>query len=1012
MRLSEEFRAPGAQYRAIPFWAWNGKLEREELLRQIERLAQMGFGGFFMHSRTGLGTPYLSKEWFHFINACADKGKALGLSAWLYDEDRWPSGTAGGAVTQNPAYRMRFLRLCEDADAAEGTPLARFAVRMDGERWVSYRPLAADEAPQAGETALRFAVVEMPCSSFYNGTTYVDTMNREATETFLQMTHQRYVEECGARIGDSILGIFTDEPHRGSLMTSFGQGVDAGERQIPWTAALPERFQEKYGYDLLANLPALFLKKDEMPAQIKWQYVELVEELFLENFARPIDQWCRAHRMILTGHVLHEDCLTAQTAMSGSMMRYYAEMELPGIDFLGEFGRCYWIAKQLQSVARQLNKPRLLSELDGCTGWQMGFENYKAVGDWQALYGINLRCPHLSWYTMEGQAKRDYPASIFHQSAWWKEYAYVEDYYARIARFAQDGEPVCRVLVVSPLESVWARIHPGWCDGLSAKEAHVKALEERYAQLFYLLQRRHIDFDYGDEGLMAEHAAAEGKRLRVGQARYDAVLVCGLDTVRGTTERMLREFAAGGGRLIVCGEAPKAVDCLPGGPEWPQAIRIPFEEEALAAALREYEVASLTLPGGEPARDILCQAKRVAGETRLLLLNDNREAAVNGVELSIAGHGPVTRFIPETGELERLPARESEGAVHVRLDFAPKAMLLLSIGGAYPEAKAPRVCQTIARQECAASALRYELAEPNLCVLDQASVSLNGGAWSEELEILKADRHVRDAFHLPYRGGEMLQPWFIGQRDLPVCGEAALRFSFEVETLPEGPLYLVMEEIQNFTTELNGTRLAQTVSGFSWVDACFSAYEVPASLLHLGRNEVILRTGYRESSNLEALYLMGNFGVRLDGARRTLTALPATLRVGSVTEQGLPFYSGKLTYLVPAPQWAEKGGRTVLEMGRFAGACVTLEGNGKRAMIAWQPYEADVTGMVENGVLRVTDVLTRRNTFGPLHQVPALAYAYGPENFETTGDRFSPAYSLVEAGLMETPAFRLEVPEK
>ena len=744
MRLSEEFRAPGAQYRAIPFWAWNGKLEREELLRQIERLAQMGFGGFFMHSRTGLGTPYLSKEWFHFINACADKGKALGLSAWLYDEDRWPSGTAGGAVTQNPAYRMRFLRLCEDADAAEGTPLARFAVRMDGERWVSYRPLAADEAPQAGETALRFAVVEMPCSSFYNGTTYVDTMNREATETFLQMTHQRYVEECGARIGDSILGIFTDEPHRGSLMTSFGQGVDAGERQIPWTAALPERFQEKYGYDLLANLPALFLKKDEMPAQIKWQYVELVEELFLENFARPIDQWCRAHRMILTGHVLHEDCLTAQTAMSGSMMRYYAEMELPGIDFLGEFGRCYWIAKQLQSVARQLNKPRLLSELDGCTGWQMGFENYKAVGDWQALYGINLRCPHLSWYTMEGQAKRDYPASIFHQSAWWKEYAYVEDYYARIARFAQDGEPVCRVLVVSPLESVWARIHPGWCDGLSAKEAHVKALEERYAQLFYLLQRRHIDFDYGDEGLMAEHAAAEGKRLRVGQARYDAVLVCGLDTVRGTTERMLHEFAAGGGRLIVCGETPKAVDCLPGEPEWPQAIRIPFEEEALAAALREYEVASLTLPGGEPARDILCQAKRVAGEMRLLLLNDNREAAVNGVELSIAGHGPVTRFIPETGELERLPARESEGAVHVRLDFAPKAMLLLSIGGAYPEAKAPRVCQIIARQECAASALRYELAEPNLCVLDQASVSLNGGAWSEELEILKADRHVRD----------------------------------------------------------------------------------------------------------------------------------------------------------------------------------------------------------------------------------------------------------------------------
>ena len=1011
MRLSEEFRAPGAQYRAIPFWAWNGRLEQGELLRQIERLAQMGFGGFFMHSRTGLNTPYLGKEWFALTNACADKGKGLGLGAWLYDEDRWPSGTAGGAVTRNPAYRMHFLRLSEERPGLESEPAARFAVRMDGARWVSYRPLEADETVLPGETPLRFDVVEMPCSSFYNGTTYVDTMNREATETFLQMTHQRYVEECGERIGDSILGIFTDEPHRGSLMTSFGQGADAGEYQIPWTAALPQRFREKYGYDLMENLPALFLKKDEMPARIKWQYVELVEELFLENFARPIDQWCREHRLILTGHVLHEDSLTAQTAMSGSMMRYYAEMELPGIDFLGEFGRCYWIAKQLQSVARQLNKPRLLSELDGCTGWQMGFENYKAVGDWQALYGINLRCPHLAWYTMEGQAKRDYPASISHQSAWWKEYAYVEDYYARIARFAQDGTPVCRVLVVSPLESVWARIHPGWCDGLSGKEQRVKELEERYAQVFYLLQRRHIDFDYGDEGLMAEYAAAEGNRLRVGQAYYDAVLVCGMDTVRGTTERMLREFAASGGRLIVCGEAPKAVDCLPGSPDWPGALRVPFEEEALVAALREYAVASITLPGGEPARDILCQAKQVDGETRLILLNDNREAAVNGVELSIAGSGPVTRFIPETGDLERLPASESGGVVRVRLDFAPQAMLLLSVGGVYPEACAPRAYRAVCRKESPAAAFRYELDEPNLCVLDQASVSLNGGAWSEELEILKADRHVRDAFRLPYRGGEMLQPWFIGQRDLPVCGEAALRFSFEVETMPAGPLYLVMEERQNFAAELNGSRLESVAQDFSWVDACFSAYEVPVALLQPGRNEVVLRTSYRESSNLEALYLMGAFGVRLDGARRTLIRLPETLRPGSVVSQGLPFYSGKITYLVPVPREVAGEGRLVLETGRFAGACITASGNGRRAMIAWQPYEADVTGMVENGVLRVTDVLTRRNTFGPLHLVPARAYAYGPDSFETTGAHFSAAYSLVDAGLLSAPTFRLESPE-
>ena len=74
----------------------------------------------------------------------------------------------------------------------------------------------------------------------------------------------------------------------------------------------------------------------------------------------------------------------------------------------------YCIVKQLASVARQTGKKHLMSELNGCTGWQMRFSDYKGIGDWQAIIGINLRCPHLSWYTMQGEAKRDYPASIPH----------------------------------------------------------------------------------------------------------------------------------------------------------------------------------------------------------------------------------------------------------------------------------------------------------------------------------------------------------------------------------------------------------------------------------------------------------------------------------------------------------------------------------------------------------------------------------------------------------------------
>lgn len=82
------FKYPGPEWRGKPFWCWNGKLEKRELIRQIHIIKEMGIGGFFMHSRTGLETEYLGKEWFELINTCIREGRELGLESWLYDEDR------------------------------------------------------------------------------------------------------------------------------------------------------------------------------------------------------------------------------------------------------------------------------------------------------------------------------------------------------------------------------------------------------------------------------------------------------------------------------------------------------------------------------------------------------------------------------------------------------------------------------------------------------------------------------------------------------------------------------------------------------------------------------------------------------------------------------------------------------------------------------------------------------------------------------------------------------------
>ena len=459
MKLDErkkEFQNPGPAFRAKPFWAWNGKLEEKELLRQVDILKEMGFGGYFMHSRMGLETEYLGEEWFSLINSCADYGHAEGMENWLYDEDRWPSGSAGGMVTRYKKYRAKFLEMTL-LDRTEYRRMrwtqnlvAVFACRMEEEILYSKRRLCKGDRLEAGETAVVFRKIYAEKNDNYNGYCYVDTMSREATDYFLKITHEKYRKKCGKRLGTKIQGIFTDEPHRGPCFTEFSGG---SKRRVPYTDRLFEEFASRFGYELTELLPELFLQKEIGEVScVTRDYFELCQELFLENFAMPIQEWCRENHMLLTGHVLHEDSLCCQATIQGSLMRY---MDDPGIDILSEYNTCYWAVTQVSSVARQLGKKWVLSELDGCTGWQMNFQSHKNIGDWQALLGINLRCPHLSWYTMKGEAKRDYPASILHQSPWYREYRYVEDYFSRIHTALSDGKNESSLLVMNPIESVW-----------------------------------------------------------------------------------------------------------------------------------------------------------------------------------------------------------------------------------------------------------------------------------------------------------------------------------------------------------------------------------------------------------------------------------------------------------------------------------------------------------------------------------------------------------------------------
>ena len=143
-----DFHSPSSNYRPAPFWSWNDALDDAELRWQVRELHAAGYGGFFMHPRVGLETEYLSDEWFDRIGACVDEARKLGMQAWLYDEDKWPSGFAGGWLTRKfpetrgvGLVREALAPTALDKALADADTVAAFAVEDNSSEAVSYTHL-------------------------------------------------------------------------------------------------------------------------------------------------------------------------------------------------------------------------------------------------------------------------------------------------------------------------------------------------------------------------------------------------------------------------------------------------------------------------------------------------------------------------------------------------------------------------------------------------------------------------------------------------------------------------------------------------------------------------------------------------------------------------------------------------------------------------------------------------------------------------------------------------------
>ena len=1002
--LTQGWSNPGREFRSAPFWSWNSKLDADRLCRAIDSMHSAGMGGFFMHSRYGLKTPYLSEEWFECVTACVERARSLGMKAYLYDEDRWPSGAAGGIVTRkNPEYGMVFLRCSTSAQPAQNAErLSTFDVAMDGSgRMRSYREADTSAAVAPGGVRVSFDVVPTPTSGWYNDGQYLDTMNPDAVAEFIHVTHQAYADRYGEDFGGLIPAIFTDEPNYGS----FGTDAATGDHKLVWTGQMPREFVKRRGYDLRKCLPELvFPSIDSEFSKVRHDYFLTAAELFVEAFSLQIGRWCGKHKIALTGHMLCEETLKRQINSVGSCMPHYEHMQWPGIDILTDQDDELITAKQCASVADQLGRQRVLSELYGVTGWDWPLEGHKFVGDWQYATGVNFRCPHLTHFSLAGGAKRDYPASIFSHSPWWPYYGVVEDYFARLSLALTQGKPVRDVLVIHNVESGWGACFRAGTQNLLTE------LDDGLGKLTRTLSNQHYDWDFADESLLASHGQVNTKGIKVGRLTYKLAVVPPSVTLRKTTVALLAELLAKGGSVLFVGRRPNLVDSERGKEIDNLVAAAMCCDNADAATAAVESVLARRVSITEDGRQQTCvwSMLRKLDHGQLLFVQSHDRAAEHRLQLDVAGHEPVVLWDARTGERTRVEAsvagKGGDARVSFDLDLPATGSALLSLGMDVPEAAEPRPAPAVTAETALAGPFDIQRTEPNTMPLDYCRYSFGNEPFSDEMPVLKADAEIRARFGLGSRLGGGHQPWYLyaaGTVDTAPRGRCRLKFAFHVTDLP-AQCKLAMERPEDFAVTVNG-RPAGKPDGF-WVDEDIRTVDI-TGLLVAGDNEVLLSMDYRPDMELEDLYLVGEFGVRLHqgdvpapGAM-TIVAPPGQLALGSWVGQGLTFYGGGIRYCITVRK--SPGGRVRLRLPGVQATAVVVRAGDKTLVLPWAPMEVELTDALADGENAVTiEVIGgRKNILGPMH-VPWTKWT-GPCEFDPNNKDWTRHYQIVEHGLTE-----------
>jgi hypothetical protein len=580
--VAANFKAPPHEYGAIqPFLSWNGGDAKDRMARIVQDLDRLSANGIFIiNVSPGRGVPmYLTPEHMDQMKFVVQEAKKRGMKIWLQDESDYPSGFAGGKISQLypqlgqqaivpdikvraqsgetvtlpvPPGTLGIMALETATQDHQLHNVIRIPVPANGQfKWTVPNEGTTPNEPRYDWDVVfvRHIYVSRPTRNFNreDGTrakdglySLIDYLDPEATRAFLKITHETYRQAIGDEFGKTVLGFFGDEP-------DFGWFMDA----TPWTPKLLEEFQKQKGYDLTPYLPLLFTGKLTDEAQrVKADYWDVWSGIFKDSFFGEQADWCAKYNVEYLVHLAHHATMAVTVRGEGDFFRDMRKVQVPGVDNLSQLlpDRVHtpdgtWrvnnnFPKLASSAAHLFGRPKAWTEEGGGIGIDGKYQvDYQLV---RGLTALQIRLPVRSGFGGDpAEAPSGPPPPIPPQApmvAW---------YTNRGAYLMAIGRPAAQVGLYYPSNSMW----------MGDEEA-----ERSMTKLGWQLLEHQVDWDYFDEQSLSSVATiADGGFKNLSGQVYRAIVVPSSTVITRTGLERFQAFVKAGGKVIFVGKTPKLV---------------------------------------------------------------------------------------------------------------------------------------------------------------------------------------------------------------------------------------------------------------------------------------------------------------------------------------------------------------------------------------------------------------------------------------------------------------------